>query len=236
MKLNKFDHRVATESALSDAYAAHLVCKATQDEDIANRVNDGVSKLIDLANEMVTIFDEVRNQYNKSVSDYRERIHFVPFLKVQTKDDVVYLRFVWCRLQNRAYKVQAGKLHEPGIIEIPPGSNGFYTAKKLNSLLDLNNKKALPILLETEHAMRYVRIEYQKYADIRWLVSSHRPSRYQQLRKKDFLNQEFTKNEMIELRTMNIALMFQSTNVDPFNIPVKSSLFKSEKIKSDCTD
>lgn len=229
MELNKFNFHIAADAALSDAYAGHLVSKATHDEGIANRVEHGIGRLIELGNELVTIFDEARSEYNKSVSNYRERIHFVPVLKVKVKDDVTYLRFVWGRLQNRAYRIQAAKLHEPGIKEIPANSGGYYTKKKLNSLLDENNKKALPLLLEAEHVMRYVRMEYQKYADIRWLVSCHHSSRYQQLRKKSLLNQKLCENEEKELRKLNIDLMLQVTKTDPFNIPVKSSLFKTEK-------
>jgi hypothetical protein len=230
MELNKFNHHIATDAALSNFYTDHLVSKETHYEGVANRMEHGIDRLILLGNEIVDRYDEARNEYNDSVQDYKERVHYVPQLKVKIEKEVSYVRFVWCQLQNREYRLRARKTHQSGIEEIQAGPKGFYTAKKLNSLLDHNNKNALSLLLETEHAMRYIRQEYQQYANIRRLVSGLRNSRYQQLRKHQTLDEKLSKTEEQELQKLNFELMLQVSSFDPFNIPVKKSLFKPEKL------
>lgn len=225
--IDEFNCHVASDAALSNEFAKYLSSKSSHSEKILEFVESDVQNLLDFSKTVIELFDEARDEYNASVSSYQEQLHFVPNLKRNVQGDSTYLRFIWGKLQNKAYRALVGRSSEPGFKELKPGENGFYTLKKLNSYLSIKQKSALPLLLETEHVMRFVRLEYERLMSLRRPISFKSESRYQQLRVKEALNQKLVQEEREELRYMNLDLMLQVNKFDPYKMPVKKSMFKS---------
>ena len=76
--------------------------------------------------------------------------------------------------------------------------------------------------------MRFLRREYQFYSGVRRALGKPRFSNFQKLTEMSYANDEMSEAEESELRAHCLELMFQTNDFDPFNLPARQTLFKSE--------
>lgn len=221
--INELD--VLRQSVHSRKFSQYQAFRSRTNEDLLPRIEYSLMVLVEIAMEAIEHYDRQRIQYNSEVGQSRQRNHLVPYVREKEVKGVKYLRFVWARLRTQSHRAICGHYGMPGIQEISPGKNGDYSEKKLNSMLTVFNKTQLPLLVGTEHVLRYCRKEYAYLSGLRRLVKGRALNRFQYLLGKRHRNLMTDKEEM-EFKQMWIQLMTGTHGFEPFGLTVKQALVK----------
>lgn len=219
--INELD--VLRQSVHSRKFSQYQAFRSRTDEDLLPRIEYSLSVLVEIATEAIQHYDQERIKYNAEVEQPRERNHLVPYVRQKEVKDRTYLRFVWARLRTQSHRAMCGDYGMPGIQEITSGRNGDYSEKKLNSMLSISNKAALPLLINTEHFLRYCRREYDYFSRLRRLINQNSLGRFQSLLGKEHRNQ-MTDDEELELSGMWAQLITGTHEFEPLGLTAKRSL------------
>jgi len=190
---------------------------------IESWANNITVSIIYAFNQLKENFDRQRNQYNDQV-DVNARLHLTPNIKVSNYNERRHLSIRWGRLENGAYR---GNFHQTKtkwvIREVQKRGKNHYSEAVLNKALNHNNRKCLPLLLETEQAMIFLRNQYSLVNEMYKTGKKVKFSLFEELLIKPKINHR-SETEKTLFCKMSNELKTNTPTFDPLGLSKKQTL------------